>query len=255
MLQKLIGFFISYPNIISGNTFMILLTDFLTRLALALLLGSVIGLERQWRQHLAGLRTNTLVCVGSALFVLLALKISSDASAPGRIAGQIITGIGFLGAGVIMKDGFSVHGLNTAATLWCSSAVGSLAGFGYWAEASIASGTIVLIHLVQRPIANLINKRPVHFENYITTYLFKVTCRVLQENEVRIIMIRNLNEESIEIRSIKSQSGREPGNIDILTEITASGKQNQSMERLVSLLSIEKNVIAVSWEITGHNSD
>ncbi len=234
---------------------MVVLTDFLFRLGLALLLGSVIGLERQWRQHLAGLRTNTLVCVGSALFVLIGLKLTGDASAAGRIAGQIITGIGFLGAGVIMKDGFSVHGLNTAATLWCSSAVGSLAGFGYFAEASIAAGTIILIHLVQRPIANLINRRPVRFETYLIAYQLKVKCKVEKENAVRIIMMQILNDETIEIRSIKSQPSRFPGDIDIFAEVYASGKQNECMERLVSALSVERDVASVSWEITGHNSD
>jgi putative Mg2+ transporter-C (MgtC) family protein len=231
------------------------LIDFISRLALALLLGTVIGFERQWRLHLAGLRTNTLVSVGSALFILLSLKLTGDASATGRIAGQIIVGIGFLGAGVIMKDGFSVHGLNTAATLWCSSAVGSLAGFGFWEESSIAAGTIVLIHLVQRPIANLINRRPVKFETYLVTYQLKVTCRLMKENDVRIIMIRNLTEEAIEVRSIRSITSRDPGNVDIQAEIYASGKQNDCMERLISALSVEKDVVAVSWEITGHNSD
>lgn len=231
------------------------LIDFVTRLGLALLLGSIIGFERQWRLHLAGLRTNTLVSVGSALFLLLSLRITGDASASGRIAGQIITGIGFLGAGVIMKDGFSVHGLNTAATLWCSSAVGSLAGLGFWQEASIASGTIVFIHLVQRPLANLINRRPVKFETYLVTYQLKVTCRLMKENDVRIIMIRNLTEESIEVRSIRSITSRDPGNVDIQVEIYASGKQNECMERLISALSVEKDVVAVSWEITSHNSD
>jgi len=232
-----------------------LILEFISRLGLALLLGTVIGLERQWRQHLAGLRTNTLVSVGSAMFLLLSIKITGDASASGRIAGQIITGIGFLGAGVIMKDGFSVHGLNTAATLWCSSAVGALAGLGFWQEASIAAGTIVLIHLVQRPIANLINRRPVKFETFLITYQLKVTCKSLMENQVRIIIMQNLAEEAIEVHSVKSLASRDPGHVDILAEIYTSGKQSDCMERLVAVLSVEKDVLSVSWEIIGHNSD
>ncbi|MCC5813410.1 MAG: MgtC/SapB family protein [Leptospira sp.] len=98
--------------------------EFLFRLGLAFGLGILIGIERQYRQRLAGLRTNTLVSVGSALFIMLSESITGDAS-PSCVAAQIVSGIGFLGAGVIMKEGLNVKGLNTAATLWCSAAVGS----------------------------------------------------------------------------------------------------------------------------------
>src|SRR5262245_50173167 len=92
-------------------------------------MGVAIGLERQFRQHTAGLRTNALVCVGAALFVSLSRFISPDTS-PTRVAAQVVSGIGFLGGGVILREGFNVRGMNTAATLWCSAAVGTLAGAG-----------------------------------------------------------------------------------------------------------------------------
>ncbi|MDR0251735.1 MAG: MgtC/SapB family protein, partial [Brucellaceae bacterium] len=92
-------------------------------LTAAFILGGIIGFERQWRQRLAGLRTNTLVAVGAATFVLFASLVDGDTS-PTRVAAQIVSGIGFLGAGIIFKEGFNVRGLNTAATLWCSAAVG-----------------------------------------------------------------------------------------------------------------------------------
>ena len=95
--------------------------DFTIRLTVAFLLGSVIGLERQWRQRMAGLRTNTLVCVGAALFVMLSTMTPGDSS-PTRIAAQVVSGIGFLGGGVILKEGATIRGLNTAATLWCADA-------------------------------------------------------------------------------------------------------------------------------------
>ena len=101
---------------------------FIENFALAIVLGSLIGIERQWRQRLAGLRTNSLVAAGSSLFVLMSQMIPSGED-QSRIAAYVISGVGFLGAGVIMKDGASVRGINTAATLWCSAAVGSLAGF------------------------------------------------------------------------------------------------------------------------------
>jgi putative Mg2+ transporter-C (MgtC) family protein len=111
-------------------------------LALAIALGAAIGIERQWRQRLAGLRTNTLVALGAASFVLFAGLYPGEAS-PTRIAAQVVSGIGFLGAGVIFKEGLNVRGLNTAATLWCSAAVGLFAGAGaVWPAVIVAIGVV-----------------------------------------------------------------------------------------------------------------
>jgi len=96
-------------------------------LAVAVSLGAVIGFERQWRNRLAGLRTNALVALGSATFVVFEALMPGDTS-PTRVAAQVVSGIGFIGAGLIFREGLSVRGLNTAATLWCSAAIGVLAG-------------------------------------------------------------------------------------------------------------------------------
>ena len=119
---------------------------FASRLVFALVCGILIGLERQLRQRSAGLTTNSLVSVGACIFILISETVISNAIADGglvnndnlRVLAQIVTGIGFLGAGVILRDGFTIHGLNSAATLWCSAAVGSLCGYGFWHEAIIA---------------------------------------------------------------------------------------------------------------------
>src|ERR1700761_7002574 len=102
-------------------------------LTVAFVLGGVIGFERQWRQRTAGLRTTVLVAVGAAAFAELGMRIHGPDGAT-RIIADIVSGIGFLGAGVIVKDGTNVRGLNTAATLWCSGAVGAFAGSGLAAE-------------------------------------------------------------------------------------------------------------------------
>ena len=112
-------------------------SDFVLRLLAAMLLGAGIGVERQIKQRSAGLTTNALVSIGACLFVLLSEMTYLDYEENIdrlRVVSQIVTGIGFLGAGVIMKDGFTIHGLNTAATIWCSAAVGSLCGFGMYLE-------------------------------------------------------------------------------------------------------------------------
>src|SRR3977135_3880 len=104
----------------------------------ALLIGGLIGLERQWRQRMTGLRTNGLVAVGSAMFVMMGGLTTGDGS-QGRVAAYVVSGIGFLGGGVILKDGFNIRGMNTAATLWCTAAVGTLAGLGYLGLAAIGT--------------------------------------------------------------------------------------------------------------------
>src|ERR1700738_5144254 len=128
--------------------------DFVGRAAVALALGAVIGVERQWRQRMAGLRTNALVALGAALFELLAVLMSGRPGLdPTRIAPSVVSGVGFLGAGVILRDGVNVRGINTAATIWCSSAVGVLAGAGYIIESVVGAVLVVVAHVALRPVA------------------------------------------------------------------------------------------------------
>src|SRR5260221_1732450 len=103
------------------------LGTFALRLGIALILGTVVGLERQYHHRMAGTRTNALVSVAAAAFAMIGISLSETGS-DSRVIGQIVSGVGFLGAGVIFKEGGTVHGLNTAATIWCSAAVGALAG-------------------------------------------------------------------------------------------------------------------------------
>jgi putative Mg2+ transporter-C (MgtC) family protein len=135
------------------------------RLGVALLLGSLIGLERQWRSRYVGLRTNTLVTIGSAAMMVLGLKLpGNDPSAIVHIVAGIITGIGFLGAGVIIHEGMTVKGCNTAATLWCSVAVGLFAGAGYFTEAMVLAVFIAVVNLFLRPVVYFINAQTIHVE-------------------------------------------------------------------------------------------
>src|SRR5260370_33296320 len=125
------------------------LTNAVLRLALALLLGSAIGFERQLHQKMAGLRTNALVALGSCGFVVFSMLVGQGD--PTRVAAQVVSGIGFLGAGIILREGINVHGLNTAATLWCSAMVGTFAGGGYSAPSGVAAGFVVATNLLLRP--------------------------------------------------------------------------------------------------------
>lgn len=125
-------------------------TDFIWRLLAAVAAGGIVGFERQISHKSAGFRTNTLVAVGSAIFVLINLKLTDNQGDPTRIIGQIVTGVGFLGAGVIMHKGVNIHGLTTAATIWCSAALGCLAGLGIYWELLTATALIILINTSSR---------------------------------------------------------------------------------------------------------
>src|SRR5690242_12928812 len=129
----------------------------IVHLSLALLLGAVIGFERQWNQKMAGLRTNALVALGAAGFVTLG-AMSGNAAAV-QIAAQVVVGIGFLGAGVILREGVNVHGLNTAATLWCSAMVGAFAGGGYILPSIAAAALVIVANLILRPLARRLRWR------------------------------------------------------------------------------------------------
>ncbi len=228
---------------------------FAIRLFTALLLGVAIGIERQWRQKSAGLRTNTLVSMGAAAFVLLSIDIGGDAT--GRIASYIVSGIGFLGAGVIMKDGLSIQGLNTAATIWCSAAVGALCGLGFFAQAGLVTMSIMLTHVVLRPVGQKLSS--LTFIKTATTqidYLFTIKCKTDVENHIRVRLMQMLgNDEKLLLKSLTSDDTDNVSHVTITAVIQSVIPQDSQIERVASRLTIEDKVIKVSWEITGTQSE
>jgi putative Mg2+ transporter-C (MgtC) family protein len=139
------------------------LKTFILRILIAMAAGVIIGLERQIHHKSAGTRTNALVAMGSAMFVLLSLQLTGDKGGDAtRIIGQIVTGIGFLGAGVILHQGVNIQGLTTAATIWCSSAIGCLAAAGYYAEVAVCVLGVVVVNVVFRKVDDLIKKPDSH---------------------------------------------------------------------------------------------
>jgi putative Mg2+ transporter-C (MgtC) family protein len=135
--------------------------ELVQRLLTAALLGAIIGFEREVRQKSAGLRTNILIAIGSALFTLMSYELAGEAGGadPGRVAAQIVTGIGFLGAGAIMRTDSGVQGLTTAATVWVNAAIGVAAGGGEYHIAFIATAVTVAVLLVLQPLEGFIERR------------------------------------------------------------------------------------------------
>ena len=135
-------------------------TELATRLLTAALLGGILGFERELRHKSAGLRTNILIALGSALFTLMSYELAEGPAAdPSRVAAQIVTGIGFLGAGAIMRNRGGVQGLTTAATVWVNAAVGVAAGGGKYHLAVIATVVTLAALLVLEPIERMLARR------------------------------------------------------------------------------------------------
>lgn len=139
----------------------------------AFVLGTLIGAERQYRQRTAGVRTNALVALGGAAFVDLAQRIAGDVESL-RVIAYVVSGIGFLGAGAIIKEGTNVRGMNTAATLWCSAAVGACAGSDMLAEAVLLTFFVIAGNTLLRPIVRAINRTPVQTETLENGYQIRL---------------------------------------------------------------------------------
>ena len=217
-------------------------------LAVALGLSAVIGFERQWRNRLAGLRTNTLVALGAATFVIFAALIPGEAS-PARVAAQVVSGIGFLGAGLIFREGLSVRGLNTAATLWCSAAIGVLAGAGYLLYATVATAFVVFVNLLLRPIVSFINRQPLTAAEIETGYLVSVTCRSDDEAHIRALLLQGLASCGLALRRLDSTNLEGTAHVAVSALVSASQRIDAEVERIVGRLSLEQTVSAARWQV------
>jgi putative Mg2+ transporter-C (MgtC) family protein len=221
-------------------------TEFTIRLLVAFTLGSVIGLERQWRQRMAGLRTNTLVAIGAALFVMLSVLTPGDTS-PTRIAAQIVSGIGFLGGGVILREGVSVRGLNTAATIWCAAAVGSLSGAGLLPQALIGSVVILMANIVLRPLGRRIDQEPLKGTEVEMVYQCSVVCRNKKQSRIRALLLQALNNGNMQLRSLRSEDLENQDQIGVKANFVTQERDDAFLEQIVSRLSLEAGVTSVSW--------
>ena len=222
--------------------------SFVWHIVAALLMGGAIGLERQFRQHTAGLRTNALVCVGAALFVSLSRMIDHEGS-PTRIAAQVVSGIGFLGGGVILREGFNVRGMNTAATLWCSGAVGTLAGSGFVPHAAIGTLAVLFVHLGLRPVVRIIDARSKTAQDVDTLYRVRVVCQEQNEGVIRLILLRHVNAGvSMSMQGISRHDTERSDQTAVVAEIYSTVRNDKYLNDLVSRISIEPSVSSVSWE-------
>jgi putative Mg2+ transporter-C (MgtC) family protein len=216
------------------------------RLSVALTLGSVIGFERQWHQKMAVLRTNALVALGSCGFVVFSAMVSEGD--PTRVAAQVVTGIGFLGAGIILRDGTNVHGLNTAATLWCSAMVGIFVGAGLWAPGLVAAGFVVGTNLLLRPMVRLFNSQTVSADAK-TGYTVTLTCKSVEETHLRVLLLHALSQGGLSLRRIDSSDIPDTPKVVVIAQVVAGKCNDAAVEQIVGRLSLDPRISAVAWQV------
>jgi putative Mg2+ transporter-C (MgtC) family protein len=213
-------------------------------------LGSLIGAERQWRQRMAGLRTNALVSVGASMFVMLAMPATDNTI---RIAAQVVSGIGFLGAGVIMREGLTIRGLNTAATLWCSAAVGALSGAGETQLAVIGTAGVLLANFGLRPLARSIDRQPTEPETSSdVTYTLRLVSRADAESRARALLLQMAQTLPIALQSLESEDLDTGARVVVRAAFHSNGRHDQMLENIVGRMSLEPDISAVSWQVASH---
>ena len=217
-------------------------------MAVALTCGAVIGSERQVRQRMAGLRTNALVALGAAGFVIFSGLFPDEVSHT-RVAAQIVSGIGFLGAGIIFRDGFNIHGLNTAATLWCSAGVGMMAGAGAWDLALLLTVMVVFVNLGLRPLVKFLKRHTRAGVPLSRGYRVIITIPEAMEGPTRSLMLRTLTLGGLHLSEISTTPGEDGRGMELSATVTAEGVGEAGLEQAVQRLAAEPGLMRVRWQL------
>jgi putative Mg2+ transporter-C (MgtC) family protein len=221
--------------------------DSLVSLFAAFVLGTLIGAERQYRQRGGGLRTHVLVSVGAATFVDIGMHLNGNAGATQVIA-YVVSGVGFLGAGVIMKQGSNVWGLNTAATLWCSAAVGACAGADLAFEAVALTDFVLAGNTLLRPLVNAINRTPIDQGSTEAIYEVRITTSADHLDDSREFLREQLETANYPLQSIEVIE-RETGEIELVAILLGTGANPHELDEVVSRLERNPHVENASWTL------
>ena len=215
------------------------------RLIAAVVFGTIIGLERQWRQGATGLTTHALVAFGAAAYCALPaiLEVNEDI----RMGGQVVTGIGFLGAGLIMRDGLNVRGLSTSATIWATGAIGVLAGYGELFEATEATLLILLINMTSPKLVRLVERFVPHRPVAAQQHTIEVRTAPENETEVRARLMTQTGDHQLAVKSL----ARRVNSIDqtITIDVVVSGEviDSEVISTLIQSLSLSPTVLYCAY--------
>jgi putative Mg2+ transporter-C (MgtC) family protein len=222
--------------------------DYVLPLFAALACGVAIGLERQLRQRTAGLRTITLVTSGACLFVTLGALTGNGSAGITQIAAYVVSGVGFLGGGVIMRERGAIQGINTAATLWCAASVGVLCGSSHYGPAILGTAIILFTNTVLRSIGRAINTTPVATADLVRKYVLTVVCREEDEVDIRALITNAMASEPLSFHGLSSvELDDAPPRVEVVATIEGHPKYQSKVEKVASRLSMDKGVSSVSW--------
>lgn len=223
--------------------------DFLSRIIIALLLSFTIGLERQWRRRSVGLRTNVLVCLGAFLFVSMPVMLNKMQDM--KVAAQVVSGIGFLGAGVILKDGANIRGLNTAATLWCNAAIGVLCAAGLLLEAATGTAFILVANIILR----YVTKKLTHiYDNQKSKeYLISLVLDKKAEVIVRKKLTKIINQGKIKLNS--TNTNLKDDKLEIICDVTLDDKAKLDVSNIITELMNEQGIFYVGYKKAPKDDD
>jgi len=221
--------------------------DTLVSYVAAFICGTLIGAERQYRQRTAGLRTNALVALGAAAFVDLGQRLAGNAEAV-RVIAYVVSGVGFLGAGVIMKEGMNIRGLNTAATLWCSAAVGACAGTDMLAEAVLLTGFVLAGNTLLRPLVNAINRIPITSENAEASYSVSLTSPLENADTLREMLIEHLETANYPISTTEFVE-RGDDSVEIVAHLISTAAKPKELDAIVDHFIARHDVEHATWAI------
>ncbi|MGD9839232.1 MAG: MgtC/SapB family protein [Afipia sp.] len=222
--------------------------DTLVSLAAAFVLGTLIGAERQYRLRTAGLRTNVLVAVSAAAFVDLAMQLA-DADGAVRVIAYVVSGIGFLGAGVIMKEGMNVRGLNTAATLWGSAAVGCCAGADMLAQAVTLTAFVLAGNTLLRPLVNAINRSPLDERASEATYEIRLTVDAASLDAVRDVLVEKLEAASYPVSDVNVIERAEDV-VEIVAMLVSTAVDAKELDAVTADLARRPGVRHATWDVS-----
>ena len=217
-------------------------------LGAAFLCGGLIGLERQIRQRNAGLRTMVLVAVGAAAFVDLGGRLLGQEGLA-RVLPYVVSGIGFLGAGVIMKEGVQIRGLNTAATLWATAAVGSFAGARLFPEAAALTLFVLAGNTLLRPLVDYINRRPVEGGYTEALYQVHVICAPADVGDVRDLIAAELEKAHYPIQSMETLTETDE-QVELAATLIPTSANAEELEAVCLALEAASQIRGATWSVS-----
>ena len=220
---------------------------YIARMGLALLLGAIIGLERQLSRQMAGIRTNALIGLGSCLFCMITYRSPGEGDMF-RIAAAVATGIGFLGGGVIVRDGFTVKGLTTAATMWCTAAVGIAVAAGYMIEAAAAALLIILVNFVMRPLSQWIRSRQTMKAAHEHQYHLVIACEKEMLSHIRMSLGQIAEGSRLLLRTLDEMPSLKEGTARIALLMQSDREDSREVERVMALVLAQPGVVSAAWE-------